>query len=109
MYNIFCLFSDFKMAGYVMCLAYTLVNYIKSALPFSRIVVQAANSQGPEMTWRKVSATLDKVERVDKKWNYQNILKRVKATCFSPSRDQHPPKFSQGVKKIASHFQVCFI
>jgi len=54
----------------------------------------------------RISEKLDSLKKESKKWTFQNIFKRLKDTCFSPSRDITNPNFDQGAEKIAYHFQV---
>jgi len=58
-----------------------------------------------KMTIRSILEKLQSVASENKKWTFQDIFKRLKATCFSPSR-KSCLNFDQGAEEIASHFQV---
>jgi len=67
----------------------------------------SSEADGLVLSMSDVIKTLSKV-KFDDKWRYQKILERVKATCFSPSR-QSAPDFKLGPAKVAEHFQVIFL
>jgi len=107
MFDIFRLTSDVKMTDYLWRLTLVIQHTLKAdRTRVPKIYVEAVNCEGPKMALSSVQDKLDSVKKGEKKWTHQNILKRVKSTCFSPSR-QMCPDFKQGPEAIASHFQVC--
>jgi len=106
LYNLICLYSDVKLAEILVVMKYTLIR--QSRLQSTKLFINTADLEGPKMTVRCMSEKLDRVKRADKKWTFKNIFKRLRATCFSPSRDLSPD-FRQGAEKIAAHFQVTII
>jgi len=105
MFNTFCLYSDALLTRLLVFMKFCLVHESRCKHKSTTIYIDSAHLEMPNMSFRCISDKLKSVKKTDKKWTFQNILKRLRATCFSPSRDIYP-KFNQGVEKIAAHFQV---
>jgi len=106
MYNLFCLNSDLHLSSCLTSLTFFVVKLSQLNVQGARVTVNTACFEGPHMTLSSISDKLAKVKKGEKKWTYQNILKRLKNSCFSSARELSPP-FDQGAEKIAAHFQVC--
>jgi len=101
MFNVFCLYSDVKLAELLIQIRLMIVQMAAR----ESVKINLSHLESPKMNLDYISAKLDSVKKANKKWTFQNIFKRLKATCFSPSRESCP-NFSQGVEKIAAHFKV---
>jgi len=106
MYNIFCLSSDVRVAQQVAQLAFVVCGAVLFKYrTTTRIFIDSVDSDGPNMSFPVIAEAITGVKKSAKRYTFQNIFKRVKSTCFSPSREPYPD-FKQGAEKIADHFQV---
>jgi len=103
MYDIFTLYSDATLAEILIHMQFLLVKFSKARN--GHLYINTANLESPIMNLRCIPERLDSIKKESKKWSFKNIFKRLKETCFSPKRERCP-KFEQGIKKIAAHFQV---
>jgi len=103
MYNIFCLSSDLRLTQILINLERLLIQ--KDLEHRSKIKVAAVDCEGPNLSLKGIIQKLDDVKKAEKKWTFQNILKRLKDTCFSPERERSV-NVGQAAEKIAAHFQV---
>jgi len=106
MFNMFCLYSDLFLANILIIMKFLLLQFSRLKKQ-QNVYFNTAHLEGPKMTVRCISDELEKVKKANNKWTFENIFKRLKATCFSPSRDLST-KFDLGSEKIAAHFQVIF-
>jgi hypothetical protein len=102
------LYSDYKVAEalalFTHCIAELMIN--RKDVEQAKIYVDAVDAEGPDMSYEDIMRTLISVEPSDE-WSYENIMKRIKKTCFSPNRTSSPD-FEAGVEQVALHFQVIF-
>jgi hypothetical protein len=100
------LYSDYKVAEaialFTHCIAELLIN--RKDVEQAKIYVDAVDAEGPEMSYEEIMRTLISVEPSDE-WSYENIMKSIKKTCFSPNRTSSPD-FEAGAEQVALHFQV---
>lgn len=101
------LYSDFKVAEalalFTHCIAELLIN--RKELEQAKVYVDAVDAEGPDLSYEDIMRALISVEPSEKKWSYENLMKQIKATCFSEDRISSPD-FNDGVEKVALHFQV---
>jgi len=101
-YNIMSLQSDVKVNEFIECLISNLsYNITHAPGPRSKIYIDAVGCEGPEMSIRYIQNKLLKLEP-DNKWQYQNLLEQVKATCFSPHIETFIPTTNKEPRKLQS-------
>jgi len=75
-----------------------------SILIFNEVLERVYKYRGSPYSLSTIVKILSKVKS-DDKWRYQKIMERVKATCFSPTRQSYPD-YNKGAENVAAHFQV---
>jgi len=70
-----------------------------------QVYINAISAEGSVFPFISVAEKTAAISTFDPEWNYQKILERVKATCFSPHR-YDTPSYKLGPVKVAEHFQV---
>jgi len=81
-----------------------MVDNLVEAVPPDELNIRVKANEAEVIPLSSIELTLSKV-KTDDKWSYENIMERVKATCFSSTLESSPD-YKQGAEKVASHFQV---
>lgn len=100
------LFSDIKINESLGLMKQCLRNLVIENSPQSSIYIDYLCKQEMQMTVESIEEALQKVVDPSNNWSYKKLVRRVRATCFSPRRTA-APECSMSSEEIASHFQVC--
>jgi hypothetical protein len=100
-FNIITLYSDVVLEEMIARMSLTIMVNVQE----DSCYLGAVNCDGPDMVLRDITKKLTDANKKTNRWTYQKIFERVKATCFSPDREDKP-NFKKGPKKVAEHFQV---
>jgi hypothetical protein len=85
----------------------SLVDLVKEELPTSQIYIGSGYFEGPGL---EVGAIEEKLNAalLSSDWTYEKLIRRTRASCFSPRRTHMPDRDEMTTEVIAEHFQVTF-
>jgi len=104
-YNIIRLYAEIKTNESIGLLTQSLTDLMKKKEPTPKIYNDLGLSDGPEMKLDDIDSTLNKAF-LSSDWTYRKLIRRTRATCFSPRRTHMPDRDEMITEVIAEHFQV---
>jgi hypothetical protein len=107
-YDILRLYAEIKTKESIGSLTQSLFDLVKKEEPTSKIYIDLGLSDGPEMKLDDIDSTLNKAF-LSSDWTYRKLIRRMRASCFSPRRTHMPDRDEMITEVIAEHFQVKYI
>jgi hypothetical protein len=78
---------------------------VKKEQPTSKIYINPGYSDGPELKLDAIEEKLNKAF-LSSDWTYRKLIRRMRASCFSPHRKHMPSRSEMTSEEIAALFQV---
>lgn len=104
-YNVLKLFAEFKTQEAINLLTQVLFELVKEEFPKSKIFINSGYSDGTHLEADEIEAKIN-VAFLSSEWTYRKIIRRIRASCFSPHRTHMPDRDRMTTEEIAEHFQV---
>lgn len=104
-HDILNLYAEVKTNEAVGLITQCLENMVRKAVPTSKIYIDSGHSAGPKWKLDDVHKRLNKAF-LSSDWIYKKLIRRVRASCFSPHRTHMPDRDEMSTEEIAEHFQV---
>jgi hypothetical protein len=105
-YNVLNLYAEVKTDEAIGLLTQKLSDLVKKEVPASSIYIDLGCSNGPELKLDDIDSKLNKAF-LSSDWTYKKLIRRMRASCFSPQRTPMPDRDEMSKEEIAEHFRVC--
>jgi len=106
-YDILKLYAEVKIDEAVGLLTQSICDLVKKEVPTSRIYIDLGYPNAPKLKLNEIDSKLDKAF-LSSDWTYKKLIRRTRASCFSPQRTPMPDRDEMTIEEIAEHFQVYF-
>jgi hypothetical protein len=104
-YNLILIYTEIKTIESIGLLTQSLFDLVKKEAPTSKIYIDLGLTDGPDMKLDDIESTLNKAF-LSSDWTYRKLIRRMRASCFSPRRTHMPDRDEMITEVIAEHFQV---
>jgi hypothetical protein len=101
------LYAEVKIDEAVGLLTQSICDLVKKEVPTSRIYIDLGYPHAPKLKLNEIDSKLDKAF-LSSDWTYKKLIRRTRASCFSPQRTPMPDRDEMTIEEIAEHFQVYF-
>jgi hypothetical protein len=106
-YDVLNLYAEVKTDEAIGLLTQKLSDLVKKELPASSIYIDLGYPNAPKIKLDVIDSKLNKAF-LSSDWTYKKLIRRTRASCFSPQRTPMPDRDEMTIEEIAEHFQVYF-
>jgi hypothetical protein len=105
-YDVLRLYAEVKTDEAIGLLTQSVCDLVKKELPTSKIYIDLGCSNRPQLKLDDIDSKLNKAF-LSSDWTYKKLIRRMRASCFSPQRTPLPDRDEMCKEEIAEHFRVC--
>jgi hypothetical protein len=105
LYGVLRQYAEVKTDEAIGLLTHILCDLVKKEVPTSKIYIDSGIPDEPELKLDEIDSKLNKAF-LSSDWTYKKLIRRTRASCFSPQRTPMPDRDEMTNEEIADHFQV---
>jgi hypothetical protein len=105
LYGVLRQYAEVKTNEAIGLLTHILCALVKKEVPTSKIYINSGIADEPDLKLDEIDSMLNKAF-LSSDWTYKKLIRRMRASCFSPQRTPMPDRDEMTTQEIADHFQV---